>query len=136
MVPLIMISLTVDYSIQAVSHFREQRIAGESAVQAVQLGLRNVLIPLSLAAVTTIVSFLTNLFSPISAIGDFGAGLSLIVMLTLVPAVRAIIDRRAESRGTIAPARPMANALPGINRAAEALGTSIARNATPYILKS
>ena len=53
MVPVIIISLTVDYAIQAVSHYREQRIAGESVVQAVRAGLRNVTIPLTLAAVTT-----------------------------------------------------------------------------------
>jgi predicted RND superfamily exporter protein len=140
MVPIILISLTVDYSIQAIAHYREQRIAGQPAARAVQLGLRNVLIPLTLAAITTLVSFMTNLFSPISAIGDFGVvaglgvGLSLIVMLTLVPAVRTIIDRRRESRGILKPPRPIAQALPGIDRAAEILGTSIARNATPYIL--
>ena len=140
MVPIILISLTVDYSIQAISHYREQRITGEPAVRAVQLGLRNVLIPLTLAAITTLVSFMTNLFSPISAIGDFGVvaglgvGLSLIVMLTLVPAVRTIIDRRREARGNLSSPRPIAQALPGIDRAAQFLGRSVARNATPYIL--
>ena len=140
MVPIILISLTVDYSIQAVSHYREQRIAGEPAARAVQLGLRHVLIPLTLAAITTLVSFMTNLLSPISAIGDFGViaglgvGLSLIVMLTLVPAVRVIIDRRREARGTLKPPRPIARSLPGIDRAAAWLGASVARNATPYIL--
>jgi hypothetical protein len=140
MVPIVLISLTVDYSIQAVSHYREQRTAGLPVARAAQLGLRNVLIPLTLAALTTMVSFLTNLFSPISAIGDFGVvaglgvALSLTVMLTLVPAVRTVIDRRREARGALAPARPIANALPGIRRVAEALGTSVAAKATPYIL--
>ena len=56
MVPVIIISLTVDYAIQAISHYREQRLAGEPVVRAVQVGLRNVSVPLMLAAVTTIVS--------------------------------------------------------------------------------
>ncbi|MDE2668143.1 MAG: MMPL family transporter [Chloroflexota bacterium] len=139
MVPLILISLTVDYSIQAVSHYREQRIAGEPVASAVRVGLRNVVIPLTLAAATTIVSFLTNLISPIGAIGDFGVvagmgvGLSLIVMLTLIPAVRTIIDRRREARGTLPPVRPIANALPGIEQLAERLGASISRRPAPYI---
>ena len=139
-VPLILISLTVDYSIQAVSHYREQRIAGEPVAGAARTGLRNVAIPLALAAATTVVSFLTNLLSPISAIGDFGVvagvgvGLSLIVMLTLVPAARLIIDRRREARGTLRPPRPISSALPGIDRAAERLGTSIARRPAPYIV--
>ena len=42
MVPLILISLSVDYSIQAVSHYREQRIAGEP-VAAARAGLRFVI---------------------------------------------------------------------------------------------
>ena len=51
-VPVIIISLTVDYAIQAISHYRERRIAGEPVVEAVRQGLRNVAIPLTLAAVT------------------------------------------------------------------------------------
>ena len=139
-VPLILISLGVDYSIQAVSHYREQLLAGEPVAKAVRVGLGNVIIPLTLAAMTTTVSFLTNLLSPISAVGDFGVvaglgvGLSLIVMLTLVPAVRTIVDRRRESRGKLSAPRPIANAIPGIDRLAEKLGTSVARRPTPYLV--
>ena len=139
-VPVILISLSVDYSIQAVSHYREQRIAGEPVAVAVRAGLRNVIMPLALAAATTIASFLTNLLSPISAIGDFGVvaglgvGLSLIVMLTLVPAVRTIIDRHREARGTLPPPRSISNAIPGIDRLAERLGASMARWPTPYLV--
>lgn len=50
MVPIIMIGLTVDYAIQTVSHYREKRVAGGKVVAAVQTGLRNVTIPLVLAA--------------------------------------------------------------------------------------
>ncbi len=140
LVPIIVISLTVDYAIQAVSHYREQRTAGEPVLPAVRTGLRNVTVPLVLAAVTTIVSLLANLFSPIAPIGDFGivaglgVGMSLIVMLTLLPAGRTIIDRRREARGTLPPVRPVANALPGIGRIAELLGTSVTRRPAPFIL--
>ena len=139
-VPIIMISLTVDYAIQAVSHYREQRAAGEPVRGAVRRGLRNVAAPLTLAAVTTIVSLLANLFSPIGVIGDFGivaglgVGMSLIAMLTLLPAARTIIDRRRESRGTLKPPRPIANALPGIKRGAELLGAGAARRPAPYFV--
>ena len=140
MVPVIIISLTVDYAIQAVSHYREQRVDGEPVVRAVRKGLRNVTIPLTLAAVTTIVSLLATLFSPIGVIGDFGivaglgVGMSLIVMLTLIPAGRTIIDRRRESRGTLPPARPISNALPGIPQVAELLGKWVTRRPAPYIV--
>ena len=140
MVPIIIIGLTVDYAIQAVSHYREVRLAGESVVSAVQVGLRNVTVPLLLAAVTTIVSLLAGLFSPIEMVGDFGVvaglgvGLSLIVMLTLLPAGRTIIDRRREARGNLKPPRPIGTALPGVDRLAGALGRSLTRRPAPYII--
>ena len=140
MVPIIMIGLTVDYAIQTVSHYREQRVGGEPVVEAVRLGLRNVTVPLLLAAVTTIVSLLVGLFSPINIIGDFGiiaglgVGLSLLVMLTLLPAGRTILDRRREARGSLRAARPLATALPGVERAAAALGREVTRAPVPYFL--
>ena len=140
MVPVIIISLTVDYAIQSISHYREQRVAGEPVLQAVRVGLRNVTVPLTLAAVTTIVSLLATLFSPIGVIGDFGVvaglgvGMSLIVMLTLIPAGRTIIDRRREARGRLSPARPISNALPGISLLAEKLGRSVTRWPAPYLV--
>ena len=140
MVPIIMIGLTVDYAIQIVSHYREQRNAGEPVRDAVRLGLRIVSVPLLLAAVTTIVSLLANLFSPIEIVNDFGVigglgvGMALIVMLTLVPAGRIIIDRRREARGSLPPARPISTALPGVERLAETLGRSVTRHPAPYII--
>ncbi|MYK61170.1 MAG: MMPL family transporter [Chloroflexi bacterium] len=140
MVPIIIIGLTVDYAIQAVSHYREQRLAGEPVEVAVRVGLRNVTLPLVLAAVTTIVSLLAGLFSPIDMVGDFGVvggfgvGLALIVMLTLLPAGRTILDRRREARGKLKPPRPIATALPGVERLAAWLGRSLTRRPAPYII--
>ncbi len=140
MVPVIIISLTVDYAIQAVSHYREQRIEGRPVLDAVRKGLRNVTVPLTLAAITTIVSLLATLFSPIGVIGNFGivaglgVGMSLIVMLTLIPAGRTIIDRRRESRGTLAPPFPISNALPGIGKVAEQLGIAVTRWPAPFLV--
>lgn len=140
MVPIIIIGLTVDYAIQAVSHYREMRLAGENVASSVRLGLRNVTLPLVLAAVTTIVSLLAGLFSPIDMVGDFGIvgglgiGLALIVMLTLLPAGRTILDRRRESRGNLKNPRPISTALPGVSRLAEFLGKSVTRRPAPYII--
>ncbi len=140
MVPIIVIGLTVDYAIQAVSHYREQRIDGETVTSAARVGLRNVVVPLMLAAATTIVSLLVGLFSPVEIVGDFGivgglgVGLSLIVMLTLIPAGRTIIDRRREARGRLRPTRPISQALPGIDRLAELLGRQVTRRPAPYIV--
>ena len=140
MVPIILIGLTVDYAIQIVSHYREQRVAGREVTGAVQVGLRHVTMPLTLAAVTTIVSLLVNLFSPIGIVNDFGViagmgvGMSLLVMLTLIPAGRTIIDRRKEARGKLKTPRPISNALPGVRPLAELLGREVTRRPTPYIV--
>ena len=140
MVPIIVIGLTVDYAIQTVSHYREQRLEGGDVLGAIRTGLRHVAVPLLLAAITTIVGMLASLFSPIGIVRDFGVvaglgvGMSLIVMLTLVPAARTIIDRRREKRGTLKPARPIVNALPGIERLAGLLGRSVTRRPAWYLL--
>ena len=139
-VPIILISLAVDYAIQMISHYRDQRAAGQPVTVASRTGLRIVIIPLLLASVTTVAAFMATRLSPVSAVGDFGVvagvgvGLSLIVMLTLLPAARIIIDRRREARGVLAQPRLMAHALPGIDRLTERLGTSIARHPAPYVV--
>ena len=140
MVPIMLIGLVVDYAIQTVGLYREQRNEGHDARTAARLGLRSVLIPLSLAAVTTVVSFLTNLSSPIPANGDFGvvAGVGvvagLVVMLVLLAASRALIDHWRERRGKLPPARLVAGAIPGVGPAIEALGGQLARRPAPFLV--
>ena len=139
MVPLVLIGLAVDYAIQTIALYLEQRNSGQAVAIAVRAGLRRAIIPLSLAAVTTMAGFFTNLVSPIPANGDFGVtaglgvGFGLIVMLTLIPSARTLIDRRQESHGALPAARPIANALPGVGAAAAALGRELARRPAPYL---
>ena len=138
-IPIVIISLTVDYAIQVALHYREARARNTSVTAACRTGLRMVTVPVALAALTTIASFMVGLFSPIPAIADFGVvaglgvGMSMIVMLTLLPAGRLIIDRRRESRGNLAPARSVSKGLPGIERGAELLGRSVARKPAIYL---
>ena len=140
MVPIILIGLVVDYAIQTVGLYREQRNAGHEVRAAARLGLRAIIIPLSLAAVTTIVSFLTNIASPIPANGDFGVvagigvGAGLIVMLALTSSSRALFDRWRESRGSLTPVRPISGAIPGVGPAVEALGGLLARKPAPFLV--
>ena len=139
-IPIVIISLTVDYAIQVALHYREARANDTSVRAACGTGLRTVTVPVGLAALTTIASFMVGLFSPIPAIGDFGVvagvgvGMSMVVMLTLLPAGRLIIDRRHESRGRLAPPRSVSKGLPGIERGAELLGRSVARTPAFYLV--
>lgn len=140
MVAIMLIGLVVDYAIQAVGLYREHRYQGLDVASSVRLGLRAVIVPLSLAAITTITSFLTNLISPIPANGDFGivAGIGvasgLIVMLVLVTSSRKLLDLRRESRGSLRPARPISGAIPGIGSALEAFGGLLARKPVPFLV--
>ena len=138
-IPILIISLTVDYAIQVALHYREARTDRAPVLAASRSGLRMVITPLTLAAFTTIGSFLVGVLSPIPAIQDFGVvagmgvGMSVIVMLTLLPAGRLIMDRRRESRGRLAPPRLVSQALPGIGRVAELVGGSVTRKPMPWL---
>ena len=140
MVPILLIGLVVDYAIQTVSLYREQRNEGQPARPAVRIGLRSVLIPLALAAVTTIVSFLSNVTSPIPANGDLGivagmgVGFGLIVMLTLLASARALVDPWREKRGSLRAPRPISGAIPGVGPAIEALGGLLALRPAPFLV--
>ena len=139
MVPIILIGLAVDYVIQSLSRYREDRISGEPVSEAMRGALRKVITPVALAAGTTMVSLLSNLLSPIAPVGDFGVvaavgvGLSFVVMLTFVPAVRTIIDRRREERGVLPVARPISDSLPGVGWAARLLGMAVVRRPVPFL---
>ena len=138
-IPILIISLTVDYAIQVALHYREARTSTTSVLNGSRFGLQLVVLPLALAAFTTIGSFMVGLLSPIPAIQDFGVvaglgvGMSVIVMLTLLPAGRLIIDRRREARGNLAPPKPVSQGLPGIERGAELIGRSVTRKPMPYL---
>ena len=139
MVPIILIGLAVDYVIQSLSRYREDRISGESVSEAMRGALRKVITPVALAAGTTMVSLLSNLLSPIAPVRDFGVvaavgvGFSFVVMLAFVPAVRTIIDRRREERGVLRVARPISDSLPGVGWAARLLGMAVVRRPLPFL---
>ena len=138
MVPIMMVGLVVDYSIQTVAKYRELRADGRLVVEAAGGALQGVLLPLGLAAGTTIISFLTNLTSPIPANGDFGVVAAfgvffgLFTMLILIPAARTIVDRRSEARGRLAEPNLMADAIPGAGHLVQRIGRLVA--ATPTVV--
>lgn len=106
MLPVLLIGLGVDYGIHMTSRFREEAGGGAGVDTAIARSTRTVGVALVLATMTTVVGFLTNLVSPVGALKDFGilaaAGIisAFVLMLTFVPAIRLLLDRRAERRGT------------------------------------
>ena len=121
--PVLLIGLGVDYAIHLTSRYREEIGQGYGVADAVGRATRTVGVALVLATATTAVGFLTNLVTPVPAIADFGVlaavGIvaAFLLMLTLVPATRLLLDRRAERRGTLPRAACAATgdrALPGL----------------------
>jgi predicted RND superfamily exporter protein len=106
-VPILLIGLGVDYAIHLLSRYREEVGEGDAVDGAMTGAVKSVGIALFLATVTTVIGFLTNVFNPVPALKDFGilAAVGIVVafllMLTFVPAVRLLLDRRAERKGTL-----------------------------------
>ena len=98
------------------------------------------MIPLALAAVTTIVSFLANVTSPLPANVDFGivaaigVGFGLIIMLTLLTAARALVDGWRESHGSLRASRSVSDAIPNISPLADTLGGLLAQRPGPFLV--
>jgi predicted RND superfamily exporter protein len=101
--PILLIGLGVDYSIHMSTRYR-QELGGKVGVdKSIAIAIRTVGVALVLATVTTAVGFLTNVTNDIPALAEFGelaaVGIvvSFLLMMTFVPAVRQLLDRRAES---------------------------------------
>ncbi len=108
-IPILLIGLGVDYAIHLTGRYREELSAGKSVASASTRAIGTVGVALILATITTAVGFLTNLISPIPGLKDFGIltaigiGAAFVLMLTLLPAIRLLLDRRAERGGRLHP---------------------------------
>lgn len=105
--PILLIGLGVDYSIHMTTRYRQELAAGKSVDLSINTAIRTVGIALVLATLTTAVGFLTNVTNSIPALAEFGElaavgiAFSFLLMLTFVPAIRELLDRRAEKNGTL-----------------------------------
>ncbi len=106
-VPILLIGLGVDYAIHLIARYREEVGEGQTVDGAVGRAIGTVGVALALATVTTVVGFLTNVFNPVPALKDFGilaaVGIfvAFLLMLTFVPSIRLLLDRRAERAGRL-----------------------------------
>jgi len=103
--PILLIGLGVDYAIHMTARYREELGKGVAVSDSAINATRTVGIALILATATTSVGFLTNVVNPVTALRDFGilaaVGISsaFLLMLTVVPAIRVLLDSRGESAG-------------------------------------
>lgn len=106
-VPVLLIGLGVDYGIHLIARYREEAGEGQTVESSISRAIGTSGVALALATVTTMIGFLTNVTNPVPALKDFGilsaVGIfaSFVLMLTFVPALRLVLDRRAEASGTL-----------------------------------
>ena len=104
-VAVLIVGLGIDYAIHTIMRYREEIRAGKDVKRAVVSMETHLGMALILATITTIVSFLSNISSPIPPLRDFGLmnafGIfsAFIINLTFVPAVKVIVDERRERKG-------------------------------------
>lgn len=106
-VPVLLIGLGVDYGIHLTSRYREEIGEGFGVEDSIRRAIATSGVALALATLTTAIGFLTNITNPVPALKDFGilaaVGIvsSFVLMLTFVPALRLMLDRRAEAGGRL-----------------------------------
>ena len=139
-VPILLIGLGVDYAIHLTSRYREEVGEGASVDSGMTGAVTSVGIALFLATITTVIGFLTNVFNPVPALKDFGilaaVGIvaAFLLMMTFVPAVRIVLDRRAERRATLPVASLRTHGERALPRVMERLAVLAEKAAIPTIV--
>lgn len=106
-VPILIIGLGVDFGIHLLARYRAALAQGGNPTEAFVSSSNTVGITLMLCTAATAIGFLTNLASPVgflAALGvlaAFGIVSAFVLTMTLLPAVRVLLDNRAVKRGTL-----------------------------------
>ena len=147
LVPVLLISLSVDYALQIVGRYREALRdnaddadqGGDASGRAIARSVRLCGVPVLLAAGTTAVSLLANLSSRFEPIADFGIIASIgvisgwIVMTSFVPSARLALDRRLAAKGKKPTTRPVADTIPGAAAVLPRVATAVVRRPIPVL---
>ncbi len=144
LVPVLLISLSVDYALQIIGRYREalrddSETDGDASGRAIARSVRLCGVPVLLAAGTTAVSLLANLSSRFEPIADFGIIASIgvisgwIVMTSFVPAARLVLDRRLAAKGKKPTTRPVADTIPGAAAVLPRVANAVVRRPIPIL---
>ncbi|MDI3542181.1 MAG: uncharacterized protein PWQ62_1095 [Candidatus Methanomethylophilaceae archaeon] len=104
-VPVLLLGLGIDYALHLVFRYRDERGEGMGTEESCKTSIGSVGEALILATITTVIAFLSNSFSSMKIINDFGllsaVGIicNFIIMILMIPSVQVIRDRRAKAKG-------------------------------------
>jgi len=100
-IPVILVAVGSAYAIHVVSKFNEDNVGGPDRLDRARKALRGVVIPVFLAAATTMAGFISFIFGAyLTMIGEFGIFSALgvlfafLISVTFVPAVLSILDAK------------------------------------------
>lgn len=144
LVPVLLISLSVDYALQINGRYREAlrgdpERGAEASGRAIAHSVRHCGVPVLLAAGTTAVSLLANLTSKFDPIAEFGILASIgvvsgwIVMTSFVPAARLVLDQRRAAKGREPVTQPIADTIPGAAAALPRIAAAVVRHPVPVL---
>lgn len=137
-VVVLLIGLSIDYSIHVVMRYREARAERDSPRRAMAAALGSVGVALLYVTATTVVGFLSNLASPLSVFRQIGlvAALgilsALVVFGVFVPAIKLELDALLSSVGVDRRAHPFGSNGSRVSRLL-AVGADLA-TAAPYVV--
>ena len=103
----VLIGLSIEYAAQFMGRYEEERRKGLTPFEAAGIAIRNVSRALSLALITTVIGFLSMLFSGVPALGWFGLisaiGLVFAYLLSLsfLPAFLVLTDRKERRKAIV-----------------------------------
>ncbi len=98
----ILIGLAIEYAAQLQSRFEEERKEGKKTDESIEVAINSTGLAIALAMLTTVIGFLSMLFSGVPALGWFGIlsalGLmvAFILTLTFLPALLKVTDKEVE----------------------------------------
>ncbi|MDY7082797.1 MAG: MMPL family transporter [Halobacteria archaeon] len=101
-VPPLILAVGIDFGIHTVNRYREERVEGAGIREAMETGVRQLIVAFFIVTGTTVIGFLSNLTSALGPIRSFGIVASIgIVFTTLIfgvflPAAKIYLDRLRE----------------------------------------
>lgn len=106
-VPILIVGLGVDFAIHLLARYRTEVGSGADPDRALTTSHRTIGVTLLLCTAATAIGFLTNLASPVDFLATLGVLAAIgivaafVLTLTLLPAARLLLDRRAVDRGAL-----------------------------------